>query len=102
MSRSTINRILKQFGKSAVINVERLNLKLPLLEARTLKPLVFGFRSLPHAEKMAAKRIHRERLAALPYKDPEQAQRIAFGCAAIREMNARNGVGRPPEKPWLE
>jgi hypothetical protein len=62
------------------------------------KPLKLGFKRKPHAEKMAAKRIHREQLAALPYRDPGHADRIRFGVAMIQEMNARNGVGRPPIK----
>lgn len=62
------------------------------------KPMKLGFKKLPHAEKMVAKKAHRAQLAALPYADPKVGQRIAFRGAMIRNMNARNGVGRPPAK----
>lgn len=66
------------------------------------KPLKLGFKNLSHAEKMAAKKAHREQLAGMAYSDPRTRHRIESMVNAMLSMNRKNGVGRPqPFKQFL-
>jgi hypothetical protein len=58
------------------------------------KPMKLGFKALPHAEKMAAKKAHRAQLGKLP-RSFASSLRIRDMVEGMREQNARNGVGRP-------
>lgn len=94
MTQSSINRIVRQFGDNAHINQKRL--PKDRVKFRKLEPLVLGFKALSHAEKGAAKKDHRERLAKMAYANPQQQNAILSMCAAMRATNRRNGIGRPP------
>ena len=59
------------------------------------KPMKLGFKALPHAKKMAAKKAHRAELAKLALPMPRQFH-IRSMVSAMKAVNKRNGVGRPP------
>jgi hypothetical protein len=62
----------------------------------TRKPMKLGFKHLPHAEKMEAKRKHRAELAAMGYSDPGARVRIDSMVNAMRAVRHKNGVGPKP------
>lgn len=100
MTKSSINRILRQFGDKADINTVKVEGEITVvpnpLKAQKLTPIVFGFKAMPHTEKVAAKKAHRAALAKQAYADPRREGAIRNMVAYMKHVTRRNGVGRPP------
>lgn len=103
MTKSSLNRILRQFGDKADVNTfrkdgKKLTVPNPMQGNRALKPLHFGFRRLPHAEKMIAKKAFRAQLDARYAADAGIQERLKMFVAYWTGLRHIHGVGRPPVK----